>query len=397
MTIFSDAQFNIADLSEYPEKVEFAEHREVSLRLDESSPGASFNKFGLLKSLSQEGTTVPVHLEFLKYGTSSKAGQKSGAYLFLPDGPATSLQIGTPTVLLSKGELQQDLTAGLPFAVHENILRTGEALEIRNYVDIGDMSNTEIIMRLSTNIKSNRTFFTDLNGMQMVKRERFAKIPLQANYYPISSAMYIEDNLWRLSLFSGLPLGGSSLKSGEFEIMQDRRLNQDDERGLGQGVLDNRPVLNIFKIVLESRESCKQLDENYPSGFLTPNSYEEQKRLMHPIEKFIFNENDWNGVIFQFGENHENVESGIEVVTLRSLPAIPKTPTGLVLHRTNFGECAADKARDGVLNVKHLLGLDDDSDIYYSHITLLAAREKTEDDTISLCPMDLKGLIIRKI
>lgn len=396
VTIFTDTAFSIANLDEYPEKVEFAEHHEVSLRLDEAIPGASFNKFGMLKSLSHDGTTVPVHLEFLKYGTKSMPGQKSGAYLFLPDGPATSLQIGTPIVLMSKGNLQQDLTAGLPFAVHENILRAGEALEIRNHVDIGDLSNTEIVMRLSTNIKSNRTFFTDLNGMQLAKRERLSKIPLQANYYPVPSAMYIEDQAWRLTLFSGLPLGGSSLKSGEIEIMQDRRLNQDDERGLGQGVLDNRLVMNIFKLTLESRESCKQLDKNYPSGFLTPYAHDEQKRLLHPFEKFIYNENDWNGINYHFGDGHENIETGIEVVALRSLPMIAQNSLGLVLHRTNFGDCATDKPRDGNLNVRRLLGLEDDSNIFNSHITLLARQYKIEDETITLCPMDLKGFVIDK-
>lgn len=401
VTIFTDTTFTISNFDEYPEKIEFARPREVSLRLDESSPGASFNKFGMLKSLSQEGTTVPVHLEFLKYGTRSVSGQKSGAYLFLPDGPATPIQVGTPTVLLSKGELQQDLTSGLPFAVHENVLRAGESLEIRNYVDIGDLANTEIVMRLSTNIKSGQIFYTDLNGMQMVKRERFSKIPLQANYYPVPSGMYIEDTSWRLTMFSGLPLGGSSLKSGEIEIMQDRRLNQDDERGLGQGVLDNRPVLNIFKIVLESRESCRQLDENHPSGFLTPNSYEEQKRLMHPMEKLVFSENDWNGVKTSFGENRESVESGVEIVTLRSLPHIPsrdKSTIGLVLHRTNFAECASEaSALDGVLSVRRLLGLDEDSELFNSHVTLLATQNKIDDESVILCPMDLKGLIIKKL
>lgn len=326
-------------------------------------------------------------------------GTKSGAYLFIPDGPSTPLQIGTPTVLMSKGELQQDLTAGLPFAVHENVLRAGESLEIRNFVDIGDMGNTEIVMRLSTNIRSNKTFYSDLNGMQMMKRERLSKIPLQGNYYPIASGIFIEDQAWRLTLLAGLPLGGSSLKSGEIEIMQERRLNQDDDRGVGQGVLDNRPVLNIFKLVIESRESCRRLDENYPSGYLTPYSYTEQKKLLHPMDKLIFNENDWNGVQFQFGENRENVDTGIEVVALRSLSHLPSKgkALGLVLHRTNFGECSTDKARDGTLSVKRLLGLEDDSEIFNSHITLLSPREKIEDESISLCPMDLKGLIIKKL
>lgn len=402
-TVFTNTPFTFANIDEYPEKIVIEEHREVSLRLDESSDdGASFTKFGLLKSISHDTTTVPVHLEFLKYGTRNGNGQMSGAYIFLPDGPATQLQIGTPIVVMTKGDLMQEISSGLPFAVQENILRKGEALEIRNHVDIGNMRNTEIVMRLSTNIKSDKIFYTDLNAFQFAKRERFAKIPLQANYYPIASTMFIEDKSLRLSLFTNLPLGGASLKSGEMEIMQDRRLNQDDERGMGQGVLDNRPVLNIFKLVLEGRESCQQLDDNYPAGFLTPNTYDEQKRLLHPMEKLIFNENEWTGVISQFGENHENLETGVEVVALRNLPSVQvkdskgKSPTGIVIHRTNFGECATDRGQDGTVNVKRLLGLDDDATIFNSYITLLSTQQKVQDENIPLCPMDTKGLIIAK-
>lgn len=156
ITIFTDTPFDV-NLNEYPEKVKFSEPREVSIRINENSPGASFNKMGLLKSLSQDGKSpvVPVHLEFMKYGTRSVHGQMSGAYLFLPDGPAQKLSHGNPTVLVTNGLLESSVSSGLPFAIHESILRSGgDALEIRNFVDIGDMANTEIVMRLSTNIKS---------------------------------------------------------------------------------------------------------------------------------------------------------------------------------------------------------------------------------------------------
>lgn len=105
-------------------------------------------------------------MEFLKYG-ARKGMERSGAYLFLPDGPAIPLILGNPAVLIVKGNLETSIATGLPFAVHENILRGG-ALEIRNDVNIGDMGNTEVIMRFSTGIKSDDIFYTDLNGLQVI-------------------------------------------------------------------------------------------------------------------------------------------------------------------------------------------------------------------------------------
>lgn len=60
----------------------------------------------------------------------------------------------------------------------------------------------------------------------MIKRKRYDKLPLQANFYPVPSMAYIQDKTSRLSLISGQPLGGSSAASGALEIMLDRRLMQ---------------------------------------------------------------------------------------------------------------------------------------------------------------------------
>lgn len=326
---------------------------------------ASFSKHGMLKAMStnSKSENIPVHLEFLKYGVRQSKDERSGAYLFLPDGPAVPMHIGSPAVLVVRGQLESSVTVGLPFAIHENILRDG-TLEIRNRVDIGNMDNTEIVMRVSTGINSTDDFYTDLNGLQLLKRHRLAKLPIQANYYPVPSQMFVQDEKLRLTLLNGQPLGGSSLTSGQvsivsdiinknfnfnsfgfqLEIMQDRRLNQDDNRGLGQGVLDNQPVLNIFKLILENVNQCKVSTGS--SGYLTEWSNSQLKALLHPLEKLVWHENEWIGVLSSFGADRISLDADMEIAVLRDLPHIKqgkrKDPVmGVIVHRTNLEKCSS--------------------------------------------------------
>ena len=85
----------------------------------------------------------------------------------------------------------------------------------------------------------------------MIKRKRYSKLPIQANFYPLPSMGYVQDSGSRLSLISGQPLGGTSGSSGQLEVMLDRRLMQDDNRGLFQGVQDNRVTPHHFVLLLE--------------------------------------------------------------------------------------------------------------------------------------------------
>lgn len=41
------------------------------------------------------------------------------------------------------------------------------------------------------------------------------------------------------------------------DLFIDRRLRRDDGRGLGQGVMDNRPIESSFQILFETRSSVK--------------------------------------------------------------------------------------------------------------------------------------------
>ncbi|KNC27938.1 Alpha-mannosidase 2 [Lucilia cuprina] len=401
-------------LGDYPKEVKFGKHREISLKVG-SGPTVAFSAEGMMKSIQikESEAHTPVRVQFFKYGVRQK-GEYSGAYLFLPNGFASQItNAQQPVVLVTKGPLESSISVGLSFGVHHTILRDGEAPEIRNNIDINDMDDTEIVMRFQTRIHNDETFYTDLNSLQLIKRQRFTKIPLQGNYYPIPSAIYIEDDTLRLTVVSAQPLGGSSLADGEVEIMQDRRLTHDDERGLGQGVLDNQPVLHIFRVLLERIDNCEKLADNHPSGILTLPAYRNLKSILDPIDKFIFTENDWLGVMPEFGSSHTALGEDMEIVVMRNLPASSAIPaiardrkphmqqnTGLIIHRTNLMQCSGLQAQNtGELNLHHLLqwGSQNVSAVYKTNLTFLKRLSSQKiDEDITLCPMDSLAFILQR-
>nr|CAD7594452.1 unnamed protein product [Timema genevievae] len=232
--------------------------KEFSISSDQIS--AVFTAQGLLKAvtLKSSGTTFPVHVDLARY--SARPGkERSGAYLFLPDGQAVMLTLDRPLVMVVEGPLLAQVRVLLPEVQHYITLYNTPGvdslgLEVNNIVDITDHNNYEFIMRISTNIQNNEDFFTDLNNMQvgelvmktptnnqnnknlftdlnmqmicqhavlvfqMIRRKHFTKLPLQANYYPLPGAVFIEDDETRLTILTAQPLGVAALKPGQVEV-----------------------------------------------------------------------------------------------------------------------------------------------------------------------------------
>ncbi|XP_015433271.1 PREDICTED: alpha-mannosidase 2 [Dufourea novaeangliae] len=378
---------------------------------------ASFGKSGLLKALRVGNTTFPAHLEFVKYGTRKGSGKdKSGAYLFLPEKPEPDLVFmdNKCIVHLITGPIVSKVFVELAHVRHTCILYNspgcdGLGLHIFNEVDISETQNYELAMRLSTDITSGDQFFTDLNGLNMIKRQRFPKLPTQGNYYPMASSAYIEDKRVRLTVVTAQPLGVSSMASGQIEIMQDRRLQQDDNRGLGQGVTDNLLTNHWFMFVLEKRRSpcpSPSPSTNHPAGLLSLYGHLASEELLHPIiamhrpNVLPFDLNAY------FSPLRHDLPVDLSVVSFRVFP-IPDGAgkgIGMVLHKAALDMCWNDNSYQRYFNVSESGEIDltkffnyiDDWIISKAPLTFHNVGPSLKSPIVNLCPHQILSILFHK-
>lgn len=143
--------------------------------LENSYIKATFDSSGLLEKVIRDNVELKVAVGFVHYGTRSRRDNQamSGAYLFLPDGPARVL-LPTPDdhVRIIKGSIFSQVLVYMPYVVHQVTLHRspgvdGIGLDIDNLVNIAGQNNLEVAMRLTTGIKNGHAFYTDLNGLQV--------------------------------------------------------------------------------------------------------------------------------------------------------------------------------------------------------------------------------------
>jgi hypothetical protein len=65
---------------------------------------------------------------------------------------------------------------------------------------------------------------------------------ITANYYPINTAISMEDSDRVFTVMNGRAQGGSALSAGNIELMQNRRIPADDGKGMGD-YLDEKDSL----------------------------------------------------------------------------------------------------------------------------------------------------------
>ncbi|GBP35991.1 Alpha-mannosidase 2 [Eumeta japonica] len=375
------------------------------------------NMNGMLKAIvSVDGTVTPVHMDYVQYDTMRARDNNSGAYLFIPSGPAKLFKPEPyPEIVViegpHKGIIYSTLSGTgaeivLTMSMYNNPTLPQTEIEITNtFLIEPQIDDLELAMRFSTGIKNGNDFYTDLNGMQMIKRRYYEKLPLQANFYPFMAAAYLQDENMRLTLLTSTPLGMAALQPGQIEVMQDRRLSRDDNRGLNQGVLDNIRTRHIFKLIIEKANvPCSQkTPPEHPSGQLSIGAHVSQLSLLQPL------------VVM-----HHTTQEGTPLTPPRAAPPSPGVDVllaaysshiigknkdgthirglGMTFHRTYLDVCYGNQnvtkwypLGDGQVNLKRLLQLPSDIKLYNSTLTFVRVEEPLSSDVVTLCPMEVRS------
>ncbi|CAI0418452.1 unnamed protein product [Linum tenue] len=177
------------------------------------------------------GVDTPIQQSYLWYASSTDSQQSSGAYIFRPDS-------NTPTIVAQSVHL--DVFRG-PL-VHEVHQQFSPWIYQIGPIPTDDNIGKEVITKMTTNMVTNKTSYTDSNGRDFLKRvydqrndwNLSVNQPIAGNYYPLNLGTFITDSKSELSVLVDRATGGASINDGEIELMLHRRILQDDGRGVGE-------------------------------------------------------------------------------------------------------------------------------------------------------------------
>jgi hypothetical protein len=214
--------------------------------------------FDLLKDTSGNRFTFSFDIMnyFSQQGQGDQEGNGSGAYLFRPaDNLEYNVRYTTMrNITTYNGGFVQEMF--MNFTSDSAYRNSTACVRVRYYdeshsseweVYLNDLPNDDHGREVTINwksydIKNNGTFWTDSNGLEMQKRilnyrpdfNLSSRFNVTTNYYPINSAISIIDpkSSFKLTVLNDRSQGGSSLEDGEIELMQNRRIFKDDNKGV---------------------------------------------------------------------------------------------------------------------------------------------------------------------
>ncbi|CAN1126622.1 Alpha-mannosidase At3g26720 [Linum perenne] len=183
--------------------------------------------------------------------------QASGAYVFRPNETITIKHVDKIPLTIMEGPLLDEVHQQLSPWISQitRVYKGKDHAEIEfsiGPIPVEDGTGKEITTQIITSLKTNKTFYTDSNGRDFIKRIRDQRTdwelevnqPVAGNYYPINLGIYVQDDSTELSVLVDRSVGGSSLVDGQIELMLHRRMIHDDVRGVGEVLNETVCVLN---------------------------------------------------------------------------------------------------------------------------------------------------------
>lgn len=360
---------------------------------------------GLMSSVKDKSNNrtkeTKVLLEFKQY-----VSRGSGAYIFFPNGPAGEFLEGTPVVRLIEGPFSSEVQVSYACLYHRAKLYNHPGLQGRNIfmqnalnMFVVNMRDREPIMRFATSVQNEAgKFFTDENGFQMIGRT-FNNLKIQnieRNYYPLTTMAFIQDEFSRVTLHSGQAHGVASLEKGWLEVMIERQLLYDDERGLGEGISDNK--LTMTKYMLQVEHSQTSLTEDKFS-FPSLQSLLTNEFLNQPIQKFYSPINS-DIVSMNFLPMQHSLPCDIFLVNLKTLFKSDQSYNGtsLIVHRKGYRCGFPDDGllcSDSNVNVTDLFPRAKNEHVRVTSLTHLETKpESVQLDNLFIPSMEIKSFIV---
>ncbi|XP_075991466.1 alpha-Mannosidase class II b [Anticarsia gemmatalis] len=382
----------------------------------------------------------------MQFGAYQSAQRHSGAYLFMPDYDAPEKNVLLPysnwnalqddNIIIVSGPLTTELTAMyLPFLVHTIRIYNiddpvlSRAVYVENIVDFESPPKnreTELFMRIQTDIQNADIpeFYTDQNGFQYQKRVKVDKLGIEANYYPITTMAWLQDEEARLTLITNHAQGAAAFEPGRLEVMLERRTLYDDFRGIGEGVVDNKPtkfsnwlLLEAMPGAIRNKRSTSEkmfnfVNERYFDPADKENKYELpsqtadllSRSLNYPLNVYLLDTSEVGEIEVKSSQSFlSNFPNGIHLVTLRTitddvLEQFPSATNYMVLQRPgascNVGEKPKKKSAKFTSKTK-FNGLHINNITAVSLTGLKTFHSMTGLSDIHLDPMEVKTYKIR--
>uniref|UniRef100_A0AAF5RU32 Alpha-mannosidase n=1 Tax=Wuchereria bancrofti TaxID=6293 RepID=A0AAF5RU32_WUCBA len=335
----------------------------------------------------------------------------SGAYIMaLQDAEVTKLKMTEAETFIVSGPLRQiayTLSRFIKQRLSVNNISgaEGSRLHMQLRIDIREMSGVELVTKFATDmIADDVEYYTDSNGLQLIKRAEYdASSRPEMNYYPMPTALILQDWSKRLSILSNVPHGVRTFNKINLEIMLDRRLSTDDGKGLGfndDGLpVDNLPVNMAFTFVIEQMTAAdnKQQRQQRRFAYNTLNAHLALQSLIYQPNIFIISGILENSPLYHL----QSFPCDVQLLTIRPL-TYDINRRLIILHRAgidctslNSSICHGNELDSALKKLMQSLGVTTVQKALLNGIKQISEEMPYQMMTFTLEPTDFAAYLIR--